>query len=344
MLYSDLPAFSQHDTKDSPLAAVDTLRHDFGLFTNNDILRLTLRFDLKEYIRKKPKDQYLDAILTYHINEKDSVNKKIKLRSRGVFRNGYCYFPPLSLHFSKSDSINSDLDRIDKIKVVTHCQTGNETYMFKEYLAYRLYNLLTDYSFRVRLAKIDYISTTGKSKTISTFCFLIEPMNMLAARTNCIEVNSTTLSQRNIIPEIMDRVTIFNYMIGNTDWTVTYQHNCKIMIDNIPGKPDLGIAVPYDFDYSGLVDAHYAVPAEGLNLESVRQRRYLGLCRSEDEFKNALNEFSAKKSDFYKVINEFPYLGEKAKKSLISYLEEFYDGIENKNSIIRNFLNECSNF
>jgi hypothetical protein len=343
-VFFTLPASAQNDTLDSPFAAVDTLRQDFGLFARDDILHLALRFDIREYIRKKPKDEYLNAILTYHINEKDSINKEIRIRSRGVFRNGYCAFPPLSLNFNKPDSIKSDTGRIGKIKVVTHCRYGNEIYLFKEYLVYKLFNILTEYSFRVRLARIDYISSTGKSKTISTYCFLIEPLNNLARRTNLIPVNSTTLSQKNIIPEMMDRVTIFNYMIGNTDWAVTFQHNCKVLTGNFPDKPGVGIAIPYDFDYSGLVDTYYAIPDEALGLESVRQRRYLGLCRPVDEYVKTLKEFVDKKPDFYKLINDFPYLNEKTKKSMVSYLEEFYSGIDKRNTIIQNFLNECSNF
>ena len=91
-----LPAFSQNDTIDSPLAAVDTLQQDFGLFTNDNILNLTLRFDLTQYRNKKPKEEYLNAILTYHINDKDSINKNIRLKSRGEMRNAFCDFPPLA--------------------------------------------------------------------------------------------------------------------------------------------------------------------------------------------------------------------------------------------------------
>ena len=99
-----LPALSQNDTLENPLAAVDTLRHDFGLFVRDDLLHLTLRFDIKEYIRKKPKDEYMNAILTYYLNENDSISREIRIKSRGIFRNEYCQFPPLSLYFSKSDS------------------------------------------------------------------------------------------------------------------------------------------------------------------------------------------------------------------------------------------------
>jgi len=338
------PAYCQNDTIDSPLAVFDTLRQDFGLFASDDLLHLSLRFDVREYMRKKPKEEYLNAILTYHINETDSINKEIRIKSRGGFRNGYCDFPPLSLNFSKSDSAGSGLNKIEKIKAVTHCKYGNESYLFKEYLVYKLYNMLTEYSFKVRLARIDYISTEKKSKIISTYCFLLEPFNSLAKRTNSIPVNSTTLSQRNIIPEMMNRVTIFNYMIGNTDWAVTYQHNCHVLTGGIPNKQGLGIPVPYDFDYSGFVDAHYAAPAEPLGLESVRQRRYLGLCRTEDEYLDALREFTDKKDDFYQTINDFPYLNEKSKKSIIRYLDEFYVNIDKRNTIIYKFQDECDNF
>jgi hypothetical protein len=339
-----LPARGQVVATDSTMAVADTLQQDFGLFTQDDILHLALRFDLREYTRKKPKKEYLDAILTYYINDKDSINKKVRLKSRGEFRNGYCSFPPIRLNFSKSEFKKTDLKKIDKIKLVTHCQSGNEEYLFKEYLIYKLYNVLTDYSFRVRLADIDYISTTGKSKTIRSYGFFIEPLDFLAEREKTVAVESLTLNQKNILPEMMDRVAIFFYMIGNVDWSVPGQHNCKVLSGNNFALPGLGSIVPYDFDYSGLVDASYAIPTEGLGIESVRQRLYLGICRTDEEFINALKEFKDKKTDFYRVINEFTYLSEKSKKAMIKYLDEFFQSIENDNSILFKFRNQCKNF
>ena len=215
------PLFSQEAAiTDSTQAVSDTIQQDFGLFTNDEIMRLALRFDLKEYTRKKPKEEYMKAVLTYYINDKDSVNKDVRLKSRGEFRNGFCTFPPIRLNFSKSDFQKPDIKKIEKIKLVTHCQTGNEDYLFKEYLIYKLYNVLTDSSFRVRLASIDYISTSQKNKVIRSYGFLIEPVEFLAERVNAVPVETPAVNQKNIIPEIMDRVAIFNYMIGNTDWSV----------------------------------------------------------------------------------------------------------------------------
>lgn len=321
-------------------AVSDTLP-DFGMFTNEDVLQLSLRFNVTEYTRKKPKEEYLDAILTYHISKGDSINKNVRLKSRGEFRNGYCSFPPLLLNFKKTDFSRDDLNKIDKMKVVTHCQSGNEDILFREYLVYKLYNVLTDSSFRVRLVKINYINTFKQSKTISAYAFFIEPIDLLAERINSIPVDLTTLSQNNIDPVMMDRMAIFNYMIGNTDWSVPNQHNCKILVAKGPGMSSLGQIVPYDFDYSGFVNASYAIPHESLGIESVRERLFLGFCRSEAEFMNALKEFADKKQAFYNVISEFPYLDEKSKKEMTRYLDEFFIGFDKRNTVLYNLLRQC---
>jgi hypothetical protein len=335
-----MPVFSQETVNDSVQAVSDTLQ-DFGLFTKTDLMHLALRFDLREYTRKKPKDEYLKATLTYYIDKKDSVNREVRLKSRGEFRNGYCSFPPIRLNFSKSDLKRPDLKKIDKIKLVTHCQSGNEEYLFKEYLIYKLYNVLTDNSFRVRLAAVDYISTTQKNKVIRSYGFFIEPLEILAERLKAVPVASPALNQKNIIPEMMDRVAIFNYMIGNTDWSVPGQHNCRVLSQANFENPGLGIIIPYDFDYSGLVNAHYAIPAEGLGIDNVTQRRFLGACRPEEAYVKALKEFSDKKPELYKVINDFEYLSEKEKKSVTSYLDEFYHNLEKIDGILNIFNNQC---
>lgn len=334
-----LPVNAQEEINES-YAVQDTLP-DFGMFTNDDLLELSLRFNVTEYTRKKPKDEYLDAVLTYHISKTDSINKDVRLKTRGVMRNGYCSFPPLLLNFKKTEFEREDLGRIEKIKVVTHCQSGSEDNLFKEYLIYKLYNVLTDSSFRVRLFKINYINTFKQTKTISTYAFFIEPLDLLAERMNSMPIDVVALSQKNIVPEMMDRMAVFNYMIGNTDWSVPGQHNCKILVSREPGAGELGQIVPYDFDYSGLVNASYAIPQENLGIETVRERVYLGHCRSDDEFLKTLQEFAEKKQSLYNVINEFPYLTEKEKKSMLQYLDQFYSGFDKRNSILYYLKREC---
>jgi hypothetical protein len=339
-----LPATAQNNSLDTLYAVADTLHEDFGLFDHDELLDISLRFDITYYKRKKPDKEYLDAILTYHTGEKDSINKSIKVRSRGLTRRTYCNFPPLLLNFRMKDSVKGEFNRIDKVKMVNQCKPGHEEYLLKEYLIYKLYNLLTDNSFRVRLLRVNYINTFRNSKPAREFAFVIEPIEFLAERTNSVEVKSVSLTQGNIKPELMDRMAIFNYMIGNTDWSIKGQHNVKILSQKKSERPDLGVVVPYDFDYSGLVNTDYSVPAEALDIKSVRDRIYQGRCRDEQVFLDALKEFSDRKEEFYKIIREFPYLGEKSKNDMISYLNEFFSKLDKRNTIIYNMLLDCRKF
>lgn len=344
VLFSSLPGFGQEDTADSLYAITDTLDQDFGLFTNTDVLNLALWFDITAYTRKKPKEEYMDAIMTYYRNDHDSINKAIRLKSRGAFRNGYCEFPPLAFNFKKTEFDLDDLRKLEKVKVVTHCRSGNESYLFREYLLYKLYNALTENSFRVRLLSITYHNTFKEKKPIQTYAFFIEPVYLLAERLDASPVESVTLTQQNILPEMIDRCAIFNFMIGNTDWSVPGQHNCKVLAMHKTDQPELGMIVPYDFDYSGMVNADYAVPAEVLGIESVRERIYMGRCRTQEEFLKALEEFTEKKDDFYRIIQEFDLIDERSKKDMIRYLDEFYGKFDNRNTIVYELLHGCKEY
>ena len=339
-----LPVFSQNDTIRSENSFADTLQESITLFDSNELLEISLRFDITYFKKKKSDNEYLDAILTYSLNGNDSVTTKLKVKSRGEFRRTFCNFPPLLLNFRMTDSIKGEFYGIDKLKMVPHCKSGYEEYILKEYLIYKLYNILTDYSFRVRLLRVDYINTGKKIKPVREFGFVIEPVKLLEKRTNSIELNLINLTQKNVIPEMMDRMAIFNYMIGNTDWSVPNQHNVRILSQSNSERPNLGLIVPYDFDYTGLVNADYAIPVEALGIESVRERLYVGICRSEETFINALKEFSDKKEEFYRVINEFPYLKERSKNEMIHYLDGFFNEFNKQNTIVYKLLKDCKNF
>ena len=341
-----LPSFGQVDSVNYQFAVSDTLDEDIRLFESDELLEISLMFDITHYRRKKDDTEYLPATLVYHTSPTDSIVKQLRVRCRGISRLSICSFPPLMLNFNQNDSIEGDFSRVDKIKMVTHCSAGGEDNLLKEYLAYKLYNVLTDYSFKVRLLRVNYINTFKESKPIKAFAFVIEPKASLCKRLDAVEVETRmNITQKQIRPEVMDKMAIFEYMIGNTDWTVPiFNNNVLIMSQSNLHGLEPGIAVAYDFDYSGLVNTGYAVPAEELKLNSVLDRRYLGICRSEETFINALKEFADKKEDFYRVINEFQYLSPKVKKQMISYLEGFYKGFDKRNSIVNTLLNECMDF
>lgn len=317
-------------------------KNNFRLFEDDDLLQLTLRFDLATYFRTRPKKEYLKANITFHINDTDSISRDIRLRTRGIFRNQWCKYPPIQLNFKKADFGYSDLDSISKLKMVTECSSGSENraYLLREYLIYRMFSVLTDTSFRVRLLYVNYIDTENKRKPIQQYGIFIEPLEMLTGRTNCIEVKSISLTQKNIVPYLMDRLAIFNYMIGNLDWSIPGQHNVKVIKPLVFDPSGLGIAVPYDFDWTGIVNASYAVPGEDVGTQHVRERIYRGICRSREIFEKDLEIFAERKDEFYNIINEFPYLNNKEKRDIIRYLDTFYNQIEGIPGI---FLNSCKN-
>jgi len=325
----------------------DGPKKSFRLFEDQELLEITLRYDLTSYFRNKPKEGYLNANITFHQSKTDSLSKEVRLRTRGIFRKGYCTFSPIELNFKKVDFGYSDLNKISKLKLVPQCKPGieNGKYVLKEYLAYKLFNLLTDTSFRVRLLKINYIDSLKKRKNFTQYGFFIEPVEMLAKRTNTIQVKSKALNQKNIYPYLMDRLAIFNYMIGNFDYSIPGQHNVKVIKPLVIDPRQLGIAVPYDFDWTGLVNASYAIPDDKIvPVKSITERLFLGICRSREIYENDLKIFIAKKDEFYKVINEFPYLNTRDKKEVTDYLDEFYNHLTGYNNVLDTFLRNCKNF
>jgi hypothetical protein len=319
----------------------------YGLFENEAPLEITLQFDLTTYLRTKPKDEYMKGKITFLPGSADSMTRDIKLRTRGIFRNVECYYAPLELNFKNAHFGFSDLDSIRKIKLVSLCKPGSESEknVLVEYLIYKMFSAMTDTSFRVRLLTINYIDSENKKKPFTQPGFFIEPTQMLAGRTNSVEIESRALNQKSIYPRMIDRIAIFNYMIGNFDWAVPNQHNIKVFKPLVFDTVYLAAAVPYDFDFTGLVDADYAVPDDKITgTTSIRERIFLGVCRSREVYQKDLEEFLEKKEEFYRLINEFPYLNEKQKRNMIYYLDTFYEQCTGKQKILNVFLNSCKNF
>lgn len=318
-------------------------RESYGLFENEEPIEITLKYDLTTYLRKKPKDDYLKARIIFNPGKPDSLGRDVRLKTRGEFRYRECTMAPIELNFKKVDFGYSDLNNIGKLKLVTQCSfsSNDETYLLKEYLVYKLFNAITDTSFRVRLLKITFIDTEGKRRPLNQWGFFIEPLDMLTERTNCIEIKADKLTQKHIFPFIIDRLALFNYMAGNYDWSVPGQHNVKIIKPNGMPLNQYGIAIPYDFDWSGIVNASYARPVETTGLNSVRERLFLGVCREKEVFEKQVALLSGKKPEFYRIINDFEYITRREKDDIINFLETFFNQSRN---VVIHLQNSCKNF
>ncbi len=156
-------------------------------------LKITLLFDLSTYLKTKPREDYLKGKITFNPARQDSITRNIRIRTRGIFRHEWCYYAPIELNFKNADFGFSDLNSINKIKLVPQCTAGSESEknVLVEYLIYKMFNVMTDTSFKVRLLVINYVDSENKKKPFTQYGFFIEPLKMLAARTNSVEIVST---------------------------------------------------------------------------------------------------------------------------------------------------------
>ncbi|MCY1721936.1 hypothetical protein OU798_16400 [Prolixibacteraceae bacterium Z1-6] len=316
---------------------------DVYVFDSNKPLKLTLKYDITSFIRKKMKGEYLAAEMYVHTSETDSIVKHIRLKARGNFRRGHCFFPPIYLNF-KTDPIEStELKGLKKVKLVTHCSSGKayESYILREYLAYKMYNVITDKSFRVRLVDIKYIDTGKKQRNYQRYGFLIEPVGLMVKRCKAVEVNSEIIKGKDIIEPEMDIVALFQFMIANTDWRAKGGHNLKY-IKSLSFVSNKVSPVPYDFDYSGFVGTHYAEPQEWTSINNIKEREYLGYCRNTDQaYLNAISVFLQKQDKILETIRSFEYLNEKERNNLITFIQQFYTIAERPKSLANMLKNQC---
>ena len=343
--------FAQEGKKDTQFQDTSTVIHfipeeEWDLFGREDLLTLTLKFDMRKYLKVTDEPEYQDAVLVLHASD-TSIEKKVRIKSRGVFRRGYCAFPPLKLNVKKTKFDNEYLDSQKNFKIVTHCKHSliYEEYVLKEYLIYKLYNQLTDLSLKVRLIKMQYVDVpeNAKKKPRKPFVkygFIIEHIKSVAERNNMVALKLENLGQSSMDKDQMALVAMFEFMIGNTDWSIAGLHNLKILKAMEFDKPN-PYPVPYDFDYSGLVDTEYAIPHENLEIQSVRERIYRGICLPEVHVDKAREIFLNKKDALFKVIDDFQYLDKKEKEYMKKYLESFYNIIESDKSFKYNILDNC---
>ena len=268
----------------------------------------------------------------------------VQVKTRGHFRRQRrnCNFPPLRINFKKGQVAGTVFENQDKVKLVTHCQDKRKEYeqfVLQEYLMYRTYNLLTDMSLRARLLRITYVDTTGARDSLTRYGFLLEDEDVMAARNGGAlsdmepgRVHPLDLEYRTTV-----LMSLFQYMHLNTDWSISGLHNIEIL-----GPIDgMAYPVPYDFDWSGIINTPYAKPDQSLRIRTVRDRVYRGFCRSETEFQEGFAKFNVVRDDIYQLYATQEGLEERRLRKIQQDLDKFYEIINDPGKVRREILGTC---
>lgn len=320
------------------------------LFASHDLLVLTIEGPMRKLsFDNTGESEEMPGTVSFAAADGSRTVLNVALKTRGLTRRkkDICRFPPLRVNFKTKQAKGTVFEGQDKLKLVTHCQHRNTTYeqyYIQEYLLYRVYNLITDLSFKVRPATITYIdSDTGKTRD-TRFGFFIEDQDAMAARNGLKAIRLPKLSSSWLNPDAANMIAVFEFMAGNLDWSATRGprgdnccHNSKIMG---LGERDL-IPVPYDFDFSGVVSAEYATPPPKLGLRNVKQRLYRGYCKYMDGLAVAFKRFQDQKSAIYAVYEGDGSLRKSGKRKTLRYFDSFYGIIGNPAKVKRMFEKKC---
>ena len=297
-------------------------------FSSNETLDAKISFTPKILKKSIVDTVYFDTNFTYKIGD-SYQDMEIGIRARGNFRRSTCYYPPIKIDFKKKQTKGTVFEGHKKMKLVLPClkQKDKNDNILKEFIVYKLFEMVYPYHFKTRRLSLEFTDLTKKKKPVveKLNAFLIEDDKKVA------QLHNGKVFERFIPPLAMDadtsvRNAMFQYMIGNTDFSTAYQHNNKLLyIDK------LIIPLPYDFDMSGFINPSYAVVNETLNIANIRQRKYRGFKRDENVFYKVRDLFIEKKSDMLALIKSFEsdFDNPTEYNEAYTYIESFFEIIEN---------------
>jgi len=312
---------------------------DAPLFASDTVLKLTIPLDFAALCRPRETEDcaFAPTTLIYgdESSEKRSVAVEVKVRGgwRSLSRN--CSTPLLWLRFTPADVVGTPFEGQGLLPLTTHCGKGMsiaainratprsdfEQYLLREFLAYRIYNSLTDLSLRTRLVRISYPDPDRPTRSRLHYAFLTEHFDAAAARTGNQRPERGSFDADRLDAQAAARVALFQFMIGNTDWSIARERN-TMLLQNGAGRQ---LPVPYDLDMSGLVDADYAGPAPGLPIDDVRDRYFLGYCQPGVDWDGLFAEFIGQQEAILGLDDRLPGLSRASQRWVHRYLESFFD-------------------
>lgn len=331
------------------------------LFRNHEPLKAVLTAPISQAYAQRQSDVrlYFPGQWAYIDDDGEKQRLQVSIRLRGNFRRDYCELPPLRLNFKKSEVKGTLFSGQDKLKLVAPCQHGLESQqnLLLEYLAYRMFEVLTERSFGARLIRLSYVDSDEKIKSWTDMAFVIEDESDIGKRLGLDRARVAANRFDELDQPATALVEMFQFMISNHDYSVMQGppgeyccHNSVMYVDE--GRADKRIPVPYDFDMSGLVNADYASPPSHLPIRLVRTRYYRGLCQPDDVTSDVVAHFLAKKEEIFALFDNTPELSRISRNRNVNFIKKFYAVLEDpvlfKELVLdrcrgRNLLEEMTN-
>jgi hypothetical protein len=323
--------------------AMDANAAEAPLFAADEPLTIELEFDSRALCRPRPDKPCADtpATLSY-VTPDGSSSLNVRLRARGAWRSrkANCSIPPLFVYFDAQVDAGGPFEGQRALPLTTHCRNRSaryEQYVLKEYLAYRLYNLFTRQSLAVRLASITYRDARSRRRAEQRYGFFTEHFAASAARQGAEVLPTDEFDYGAADPREIARLELFQYLIGNTDWSVIKGHNVTYTRSRT-GAPT---AVPYDFDFSGIVDAAYAEPAPGLPIRSVGDRLYRGFCHPGLDWDGLFETFLNEREAVDALVAEVPGLAPKERLRTQEFARDFFDVVASPATRTEEIVAQC---
>ena len=177
---------------------------------------------------------------------------------------------------------------------------------------------------------------TQKTETVQTTGFLIEHREEIIKRLDAVKNDMRCLPIKMLSPNDYTLFQVFQFMIGNVDWQIA---NCK-NAEVIQMQDKTIIPIPYDFDFTGMVNPEYAIPISNFKQKLVTDRYFLGHKKKLEDLSPVFELFKSKKETFMNIINSFEQLPKKERKAMLNYLRSFYKILDRPNEVKRQFIHD----
>ena len=330
-------------------------RAEAPLFSSHAMMELSIPLDFKTLCRPRetPDCDYTPTVLEYKDEQGQTHSIDIEIKIRGGWRSltRNCSAPLLFIRFNEQQTAGTPFAGQSMLPLTTHCGQGLslesirirqshvtwEQYLLKEYLAHRLYNEITDISLNARLVRITYPNPDIPNRSIVNYAFFTEHFKSVAKRNGAELLSRGSFDHEKLDAHLADLVALFQYLIGNTDWSIVRERNIVLLQDSSGSLQPL----PFDFDMSGLVNAHYAGPAPGLSIDQVTERQYLGFCHPDTDWDALFTFFLDRQETLLSMVAEIPGLKKQSISVANRFLERFFSTLQSSENREKKIVSQC---